>query len=510
MKEMYKGVVNSPETTITNDISSTDTLIYVLDETRVPDDLPNLMTIGTGTNAETIKVVSKAGSAITVVRGFQGIAKPWPTGSIIARNFTEYDYNTLIENIDTLRQDVDTNEDDILSLMNYVGDLESLDTDEKANIVLALNETYQNLVAHKEESATQAHLAKNIALEDASGNFTASDVEGALSELFTNVSNGKNEIATAITDKGVSASGSESFLGLSTKIGQIETDQTGDATAIASDILLDKTAYARGSKLVGSLDLVGDAAAGDVIKGKTFYNTNPKTIVTGTLDLTGNATAAQVLSGRTFYNLNPKTKLTGTMPNIGAVTKTITTQGGSYTIPAGYHSGSGKVKASLTNLVASNIRSGVSVGGVTGTFKGGWNVTLGSLYDGTDNVYRVSETVMGYRDDTGFLGFRVDVPGITSSSTVHAVLITRVKIDNITEDNVNAGPWHWSNDIYRGSGELPYTWASDFLVCMNNVTSSAGYIKIYYDWRIRYRDGKLRAEVTMYSDEEEPILVIWS
>lgn len=115
MKEMYKGVVNSPETTITNDISNTDTLIYVLDDTRVPDDLPNLMTIGTGTNAETVKVVSKAGSAITVVRGFQGIAKSWPTGSIIARNFTEYDYNALMENINTLREDTDTNEDDINS-----------------------------------------------------------------------------------------------------------------------------------------------------------------------------------------------------------------------------------------------------------------------------------------------------------------------------------------------------------------------------------------------------------
>jgi hypothetical protein len=165
MKEMYKGVVNSPETTITNDISSTDTLIYVLDDSRVPDDLPNLMTIGTGTNAETIKVVSKDGSAITVVRGFQGIAKPWPTGSVIARNFTEYDYNALIENIQTLRQDIDTNEDDILNLMSYVGDLESLDTDEKANIVLALNEIYQNLKSHKEKKATQNELG-HIKLSD--------------------------------------------------------------------------------------------------------------------------------------------------------------------------------------------------------------------------------------------------------------------------------------------------------------------------------------------------------
>ena len=113
MKEMYKGVVNSPETTITNDISNTDTLIYVLDDSRVPDDLPNLMTIGTGTNAETIKVISKVGSAITVVRGFQGVAKAWNTGSIIARNFTEYDYEALRENLEGSLNDIMDIKEDI-------------------------------------------------------------------------------------------------------------------------------------------------------------------------------------------------------------------------------------------------------------------------------------------------------------------------------------------------------------------------------------------------------------
>ena len=217
MKEMYNGVVNSPETTITNDISSTDTLIYVLDDSRVPDDLPNLMTIGTGTNAETVKVVSKDGSAITVIRGFQGIAKSWHSGSIIARNFTEYDYNALIENIDTLREDTDTNADDILDLISYIGDLESLDTDEKANIVLALNEIYQDLVAHKAENASQ-HGDLTILKTS-----QKSSLVEAINELFTNVSDGKTLIATAITDMGQSASGSDTFATLANSIRAIET-----------------------------------------------------------------------------------------------------------------------------------------------------------------------------------------------------------------------------------------------------------------------------------------------
>ena len=250
----------------------------------------------------------------------------------------------------------------------------------------------------------------------------------------------------------------------------------------------------------------GNVTPGDVIKGVTFGT--EEGLKTGTLELTGDAVTADVLSGKTFYSTNPKSKLTGSMTNRGAVTHTITTQGGSYTIPAGYHNGSGKVIANFANLIASNIREGVNVGGVVGTFKGGWNVTSGSLY-GVDRN-RVTKTISGYRDDTGIIDFRVDVPGITSSSTIHAVLISYVEVDNITEDYRNNGPWHWSNAIYRGSGDLPYVRASGLTVSMNNVTSSSGYINIFYDWSISYRDGRLTGEVKMYATSRDYILVIWS
>ncbi len=99
---MYKGLVNSPETTLTNNIGATDTLIYVLDPARVPASLPNLMTIGTGTNAETIKVIANDNGALTVIRGFQGVAKEWLAGTVIARNFTEYDHDAFKVNIEYL------------------------------------------------------------------------------------------------------------------------------------------------------------------------------------------------------------------------------------------------------------------------------------------------------------------------------------------------------------------------------------------------------------------------
>ncbi|CAM4425079.1 phage tail protein [Paenibacillus phoenicis] len=90
---------------------------------------------------------------------------------------------------------------------------------------------------------------------------------------------------------------------------------------------------------------------------------------------TGNATSADVLTGRTFSNDNGN-NMTGTMPNRGAVTSTITTQNGEYTIPAGYHNGSGKVTASFANLVAGNVKYGVNIGGVTGSLKDASNIMI--------------------------------------------------------------------------------------------------------------------------------------
>ena len=71
-------------------------------------------------------------------------------------------------------------------------------------------------------------------------------------------------------------------------------------------------------------------------------------VTVNAVSLTGDAVAANVLSGKTFYNTN-LTKVTGTMVNKGAITQTITA-GGSYTIPAGYHNGSGKVTASVPGV----------------------------------------------------------------------------------------------------------------------------------------------------------------
>lgn len=89
-----------------------------------------------------------------------------------------------------------------------------------------------------------------------------------------------------------------------------------------------------------------------------------------------NAVAAEILLSKTAYvNGN---KVTGTMPNNGAVSGNITTKTGKYTIPQGYHDGSGSVQISTTEqakIIAENIRSGITILGVEGTMSGTEDVT---------------------------------------------------------------------------------------------------------------------------------------
>ena len=124
------------------------------------------------------------------------------------------------------------------------------------------------------------------------------------------------------------------------------------------------------------IDLTGDTVTGDkLLEGATAHGKDGE-VVTGvcTFDVDSNdatAAVAEILIGKTAYARG--TKLTGTMPNNGAVTGKINTKDGSYTIPQGYHDGSGEVSIDATEqekIIAQNIREGVTILGVEGSMSG--------------------------------------------------------------------------------------------------------------------------------------------
>lgn len=129
--------------------------------------------------------------------------------------------------------------------------------------------------------------------------------------------------------------------------GEVIIDLTGDTLIQASQLQSGIKAHARSGAII------------------TGTNTNDA----DTSD--ANATASQILTGATAYVNGAK--VTGTMTNNGAVSGVISTKAQQYTVPAGYHDGSGKVQiasAEQDKIIAGNIKQGVTVLGVTGTYSG--------------------------------------------------------------------------------------------------------------------------------------------
>ena len=145
------------------------------------------------------------------------------------------------------------------------------------------------------------------------------------------------------------------------------------------------------------IDLTADTITADKILTNYTAHDSSGAIITGTCDYDVNSQSAtvqvaEILSGKTAYARG--TKLTGTMPNNGAVSLTISDVNDEIAIAQGYHDGSGKVKiidTEAAKLIASNIKQGITILGVTGTLEPSSSV---KVHAKTVTPKTISQTVL--------------------------------------------------------------------------------------------------------------------
>ena len=132
-----------------------------------------------------------------------------------------------------------------------------------------------------------------------------------------------------------------------------------------------------------------------------------------------------MLAGKTFSSNNAGRAVAGTMVKRGAVNQTITMQNGQYTIPQGYHLGSGKVTASFPNLIMENVKQGVNIGGV-----------IGSLADYNARSGKVDLYASEWRYWYATPGKKIVLAYLTDGWTFYTSFWSQSPFPNVTRDNV--------------------------------------------------------------------------
>ena len=350
LQTMYPGQPNSPQTELASAIDDEQTTIPLLDTSVLPDP-PNICTIGTGEDAETVLYEGIDGDDLTgVTRGFQGQARGWSAGIKVARYYTAYDH-------DAFRQNIEAHE-------SLLGDATATAT---PNTLVWRDASGRFKAAAPSESDDVARKAETDAVQINLNNHAADYVKhpgyAAATGSANNYAVTLSPAPTAYVD------------GMAVAV-KINVNNTGASTINVNGLGAKDIKKPNGN----------DVAAGNLKAGSIYtlrYNaTTGNFILQGEGGSGGNAQPSDVLSGKTFTN--DQGEQVGTMPNrTGHVTgQSISRNGTTLRIQpqAGYYPGDSgnSVQYSDPNWVAANIRNGVSIFGLPGTLVEGKPFATGS------------------------------------------------------------------------------------------------------------------------------------
>ena len=251
--------------------------------------------------------------------------------------------------------------------------------------------------------------------------------------------------------------------------GIIGTD-TSDANVQSMDVLMDKIAYSSIGKVVGTIPIkematyvpstinqvisgnqylngtqtiLGDAdlVSTNIRSGVNIFGVEGATNVIDTTEVDNPASNANLLTGHVAF-VNGR-KITGSLPSLDAATytPTITNQ---VIVGQQFLQGSQTILGD-TNLVADNIKNGVSIFGIEGTYSGGSTIVRTTLFENITNAVNTYGPII-YMDTNGAGG------GTTESlSSITALIAKNGKYSDLISSNNNNEFRIRSNSLGWGS-----------------------------------------------------------
>lgn len=261
---------------------------------------------------------------------------------------------------------------------------------------------------------------------------------------ITRLQTARNTIRTKLVDLGLATSTAK-LDALATAVGGIENRGAVSAQVQEGDTYTIPKGYHNGSGTVSGVSGGGNYSlqSKTITPTKSQQNVTPDSGYYGLSDVTVNpipenyndttnvtAGAADVLANKIIVNAAGET-VAGTMPNNGAVSATLSPTTTSYTVPAGYHSGSGKVSITVETKSATPTKSSQSITPTTGKVLS--KVTVAAIPDAYQDVTGVTAAAANVLDGKVF----VDATGAEVEGTMANNGSVSNSIDGLTTTSVS-------------------------------------------------------------------------